>query len=282
MTVETNANFVSDLNKAYPRNRDLIKEGDDHIRLVKSVLQNTFPGMDGAVNADSAKLNKLDKSLTYDTDVLEINNNLKLKKDSEVDCNGTIFKNAGDPEEDQDLVTLKYLQGNAMWPIGSIFMTVSSEDPSVILGFGNWDKYAAGRVIVGSGTTTDADNDTRTTVNGAKGGSYSKKLIENNLPAHTHEATATITEGGGHSHKIISGGGSSGPRSAFAIDANPGDGSGFVGNGGAAEPRTEIDGAHNHEIKVENASTGKGEAFDVIPPFIACNIWVRVADTVTP
>ena len=48
MPVET-GNFISDLNASYPVPSDSISSGDDHIRLTKKVLKNTFPNVDGAI-----------------------------------------------------------------------------------------------------------------------------------------------------------------------------------------------------------------------------------------
>ena len=49
MTVES-ASFVSGLVPAYPPGSDSISEGDDHLRLIKSVLQGTFPNANAAMN----------------------------------------------------------------------------------------------------------------------------------------------------------------------------------------------------------------------------------------
>lgn len=281
MTVETNANFISDLNKAYPRNRDLIKEGDDHIRLIKSVIQNTFPGMDGALTAGTDKLNKLDATFTYEEDTLKINNSVELKKDGTVECNGSVFKNAGDPKEEGDLVTLKFLQGSAMWPVGSIFMTVDSRNPKEILGFGTWEKFAAGRVIVGTGTTTDAANETRTVVNEAKGGQYAMKLTENHTPAHAHGAgTLTASGGGEHDHNV-----DARLHSYAVLDDNywtcphgdiAGEDKRFQSTYGAKTSKGG--GGHEHAISGATEAFGKGDAFDIVPPYMACNIWVRKVD----
>lgn len=46
MTVEA-ATYVSELNPALPSGSNAILEGDNHLRLLKSVLQNTFPGLGG-------------------------------------------------------------------------------------------------------------------------------------------------------------------------------------------------------------------------------------------
>jgi len=43
MTIET-ATYLKDLNSALPATGDLVAEGDDHLRLMKTVLQATFPG----------------------------------------------------------------------------------------------------------------------------------------------------------------------------------------------------------------------------------------------
>lgn len=43
------ANFLGQLNKTWPVTGDQIAQGDDQIRLIKAVLQKTFPGMAGEV-----------------------------------------------------------------------------------------------------------------------------------------------------------------------------------------------------------------------------------------
>ena len=49
MTVES-ATYVSGLNANYPPGSDTISEGDDHLRLIKSVLKSTLPNADEAIN----------------------------------------------------------------------------------------------------------------------------------------------------------------------------------------------------------------------------------------
>tara|TARA_R110002020_G_scaffold131776_1_gene294484 strand:+ start:69 stop:557 length:489 start_codon:yes stop_codon:yes gene_type:complete len=59
MTVES-ASFISQLSTSNPAAGDNISEGDDHIRLVKTVLKTQFPNLaTTAVNPTSAQLNKL-------------------------------------------------------------------------------------------------------------------------------------------------------------------------------------------------------------------------------
>ena len=59
MTV-VSATYVRQLNPAYPAASDNISEGDDHIRLVKTVLQAQFPNLaTTAVSQSSTQMNKL-------------------------------------------------------------------------------------------------------------------------------------------------------------------------------------------------------------------------------
>ena len=271
MTVETNANYISDLNKAYPRNRDLIKEGDDHIRLVKAVLQNTFPGMDKTVDVSSEKLNKLNTTFSYTDNTLNINNSIAVPKDKDIDFGGNVLSNIGDPVEPTDAVNLQSLQGDLMWPVGSIFMTVDSRNPKNILGFGVWEKFAAGRVIVGTGTNTDSANEQVTVVNEAKGGTYSTKLVEGNIPAHKHSLVGGTTElDGVHDHEY---------EQLQIASPSPDTKHGSpIAQYGMTKYRTATDGAHSHKLKGDTADFGKGESFANVQPYIACNIWVRKAD----
>lgn len=47
-----NADYVSQLNESNPTSADFISQGDDHLRLVKETLKNTFPGFNRPVDGD--------------------------------------------------------------------------------------------------------------------------------------------------------------------------------------------------------------------------------------
>ena len=60
MTVET-ASYISQLNTSYPAVGDAVGEGDEHLRLIKAVLQTQFPNLTAAaVNSNVTELNLLD------------------------------------------------------------------------------------------------------------------------------------------------------------------------------------------------------------------------------
>ena len=52
--------YIDGLNAANPTSSDQKSEGDDHLRGIKLVLQNTFPNVSGAVTSTHTELNKLD------------------------------------------------------------------------------------------------------------------------------------------------------------------------------------------------------------------------------
>lgn len=55
MTIET-ATFISQLNASYPASADKEREGDDHLRLIKTTIKNTFPNVAGVVSANASEL----------------------------------------------------------------------------------------------------------------------------------------------------------------------------------------------------------------------------------
>lgn len=57
MALET-GDYISDLVPTNPTGADARRLGDDHIRLIKDILQKTFPNLDGPVTATPAELNK--------------------------------------------------------------------------------------------------------------------------------------------------------------------------------------------------------------------------------
>ena len=59
MGLETGT-YISDLVQTNPiGGSDSISEGDDHIRLLKKVVKNTFPNIDGAINYTQDEINAL-------------------------------------------------------------------------------------------------------------------------------------------------------------------------------------------------------------------------------
>ncbi len=56
MAVES-ATYPSQLNTALPTAADMVSEGDDHLRLLKTVVKTTFPNVAGVISATDVQLN---------------------------------------------------------------------------------------------------------------------------------------------------------------------------------------------------------------------------------
>lgn len=59
------------------------------------------------------------------------------------------------------------LVNRRIYQVGAIHITVSSENPAVTLGYGNWQQFGVGRVLVGV-DTSDTDFDTVEETGGSK------------------------------------------------------------------------------------------------------------------
>jgi len=79
----------------------------------------------------------------------------------------------------------------AAWPVGSIYTSVTSANPSTLFG-GNWEAFGAGRVMVGL-DSGDTDFDTVEETGGAK--THALSIAE--MPAHSHTYTLENTRGSG-------------------------------------------------------------------------------------
>lgn len=63
MPLET-ATYISDLITSNPAASDPMAGADDHLRLIKATIKNTFPDVTGAVNVTQAQLNTLATGVT--------------------------------------------------------------------------------------------------------------------------------------------------------------------------------------------------------------------------
>lgn len=88
----------------------------------------------------------------------------------------------------------KYI--NPYWPIGSIYLSVSSANPTKCFG-GTWQQIAKGRTLVGVDSTQTEFNTVKKT-----GGEKTHKLIISELPKFKPEANngATTFDNSGRGH----------------------------------------------------------------------------------
>ncbi len=76
MPIET-ALYPSQLDNTYPLVNDPVHRGDDHLRLIKTVLKTTFPNIAGAISLSHTEVNNIPNDITdVETDITDINNRL--------------------------------------------------------------------------------------------------------------------------------------------------------------------------------------------------------------
>lgn len=141
------------------------------------------------------------------------------------------------------------------WPVGSIYISMVTTSPEILLGGGTWIRFAKGRMLIGVNET-----DPGLDVGGEFGGSSITVLTPDNIPPHTHDIS--------HQHDAY-------------LSADEGTHAGTA-EMGAFGTRTT---ANNGFITGGNGQSGdgagpgglNGSAFSNMPPYIAVYIWRRTA-----
>lgn len=144
-----------------------------------------------------------------------------------------------------------------MYPVGSIYINASvNTNPNTLFGFGTWEAFGTGRVLVGldeSQTEFNAVNKT--------GGNK-------NLQSHSH--TGTTSTNGNHSHNVTN---------RFIRDIGGNSGNLKQTAGGAPMPwqnlsSIDIDANGNHNHTFTTDSAGSGDSGN-LQPFITVYMWRR-------
>jgi microcystin-dependent protein len=83
-------------------------------------------------------------------------------------------------------------------PVGMVIeLSGTNANPNTLFGYGTWTPFGAGRVTIGSGSTSDVNGLTQAYNEGSTGGEYTHKLTQAEMPAHTHNFTQENTRGSG-------------------------------------------------------------------------------------
>lgn len=292
MTVEI-AGFVSELNTSWPLSGDLIKEGDDHIRLIKTTLTNTFSSFNKKLTISADTMNLLDANLKFDSDSVSCNKTFLMSGTSKtINFNkdgittnknvvtGVPLPRAGDAGLD-DAVSRRYLERNggmvASWPVGSIYISATATNPADLFGFGTWQQFAPGRVLVGYGVGNDGTDSINYNTVLAQGGKYYHTLTSGEMPAHSHphDIGGRALSNGAHYHRFMGDDGLEAfnfKESYINYDAHS-----HGGNGGIY--RTTTDGAHEHSLQITGGvqTTGGNQKHNNIQPYIVVYMFRRTA-----
>lgn len=131
---------------------------------------------------------------------------------------------------------------DAMFPIGSVYITTTNTNPSTFLK-GTWEQFGQGRTLIGEGTGDDG-TDTQTFTANSTGGEYKHKLTVDEMPSHTHK----LQFRGGQGAK---------PNDPYGDD------------------RPMLQGSSTYGKNVDN--TGGNVSHNNIQPYITVYFWKRTA-----
>ena len=187
--------------------------------------------------------------------VSEVDNSFEVAEDWDVRVYGKLLKDY-----------IKSLVGE-MYPVGSIYMSVTNTNPSTYFG-GTWVAWGAGRVPVGVNTS-----DTNFSTVEKTGGASTVTLTATQIPSHTHaKGTLATASAGAHTHNLQNQKAAWGTNSSnrVLIDAT----SGYTE---VTNKATTSAGAHTHTISGSTAATGGGGSHTNLQPYITCYMWKRTA-----
>lgn len=169
----------------------------------------------------------------------------------------------------------------AIYPVGSIYINAtSSSNPSVLLGFGTWEAFGAGRVMVGlNGSDTDFDTAEETggsktvtssgTISGTVGGTA---LTEAQMPKHYHQMVGPNSITAPQNNQGVYGNYGGGTPDDGAIQYGTWSTGGGSASGGTATGTANGE-SHNHSF----SGSFTGNATSVVQPYIVVRMWKRTA-----
>lgn len=189
----------------------------------------------------------------------------------------TINSNPKSPVTIELLQEYVQAQLNKAWPIGSIYMTMSNQNPADIIG-GTWKQISQGRFIMGAGSI-----DNKTIPSRELGGSNSITLNESNIPMHKHTVTATgnTDASGSHQHATSWGESHGGGRYGHTEESNTRrvQGSGRT-DWDNYEYLTDVAGNHTHNLSVSGETNFVGESnpssINITNLYLSAYIWERI------
>ncbi|EAX68896.1 tail fiber protein, putative [Trichomonas vaginalis G3] len=152
-----------------------------------------------------------------------------------------------------ELQTLKTEILQTLYPIGSIYTSMNSTRPEVVLGFGTWTQIVDRFLYC---------------ANSSKETGGSKTISGENLPAHSHYIDLSTSQAGWHKHRYWDW---SGMTKGKGYDVK--DNVQFAIN--CYWSNTEGGGNHTHHVSGYTQTTGQSK--DYMPPYMTVYAWYRIA-----
>jgi len=252
MGLETGTH-IDDLVVANPASTDGLAQADDHIRLIKTTLKNTFPSVTAAVSSTHTELNALDG---YTGNVADLNYAKALNATGVTPAEFDYLDGVTSAIQTQisslasvptGVIVLWSGAANAI-PTGYALCNGSNSTPDL-----------RNRFLVGAGSTYAV---------GASGGSANATNV-----SHTHAATVTDN---GHSHKLfksgevnVSGAVNVGSTSAVAAETTGASDFAYTLRAGGGNADIGQSSSATTGISVANATVGDSATNANLPPYYA-------------
>ena len=156
--------------------------------------------------------------------------------------------------------THNYCTLSQVYPVGSIYLSVNSANPSTLFG-GTWVAFGTGRVLMGVKSGGSA---------GTTGGSETASIA-----AHTHTTAShklTVAEMPPHHHEILNYNENGVTTDTFTKNSVEG----LIKKGWTGNVMTSYEGgnqAHSHG----NTGSAGAATINVVQPYITCYMWKRTA-----
>jgi hypothetical protein len=147
----------------------------------------------------------------------------------------------------------------AAYPVGAIYVSTLATNPATLLGFGTWSTYAAGRTLIGAGTS-DA-----TYAAGATGGASTFVITASYLPVAPPWPLPNLS----HSHPA-----SDGTNNIVQAGLSGGGAGITIGGSGYVLGQT---GSWPAYVTMGSQASGGGTALPTVPPYIVVYWWTRTA-----
>lgn len=203
MALET-ASFISQLNPANPSGADRVHQGDDHIRLLKSVLKATFPNITGPVTVSQDRLNQ-DFTLPVGL-ILAWYGDAASVPEGWAICNGQTVERSDNGAN----ITLPDLRDRVLIGAGGTYAplaTPGAATQSVTTSSAGAHTHTTGAAGAHSHTATVAQTATggsveatRRTVDGSGGTTAADQVTFTPPAPHTHQVT--LDEASTHTHTV--------------------------------------------------------------------------------
>lgn len=152
---------------------------------------------------------------------------------------------------------------DAIYPVGSVYISVNATNPGSLFQGTTWVAFAAGRAIVGVGTNNDSS-----WTNGQLRGAEGHVLMQSEMPAHNHDSGSLVNAtAGNHNHSVY-----------FNFDGQSGGFESVGANSNGSDVRTTSNaGNHTHSISGNTGTAGGNASHNNVQPSIGVHMWQRTA-----